>query len=99
MGFPHNNCGGRCVKQGVKEWHRLRNEFPERFKEVRDWEQEQRAKGGARATFAIAKHNIDGEVAPLPLADMEQQIKANQLSLELAWDGDSDSIACFCSYA
>ena len=20
MGFPHNNCGGQCIKQGVKEW-------------------------------------------------------------------------------
>jgi len=99
MGFPHNNCGGRCVKQGVKEWHRLRNEFPERFKEVRDWEQEQRAKGGARATFAIAKQTVDGEVTPLPLADMEQQINTNQLPLDMSWDGDSDSIACFCSYA
>ena len=99
MGFPHNNCGGRCVKQGVTEWLRLRNEFPERFKEVRDWEQEQRAKGGARASYAIARKTIDGEVNPFPLAEIEQQINANQLSLDLSWDGDSDSIACFCSYA
>ena len=24
LGFPHNNCGGRCVKQGIKEWQRLK---------------------------------------------------------------------------
>ena len=25
LGFPHNNCGGRCVAQGKKEWRRLKN--------------------------------------------------------------------------
>ena len=55
MGFPHNNCGGRCVKQGINEWNRLREEFPDRFVEVRDWEQAQRAKGGALGNYAIAR--------------------------------------------
>lgn len=35
-GFSHNNCGGRCVKQGIKEWNRLRVTHPDRFAEVRD---------------------------------------------------------------
>jgi hypothetical protein len=38
MGFPHNNCGGRCIKQGVKEWLRLRYHFPERFEAMKQWE-------------------------------------------------------------
>jgi hypothetical protein len=70
-GFKHNNCGGRCVKQGIREWLRLRDVFPERFAEVRDWEQEQRAKGGARATFAISKDRIGGQSHPLTLAELE----------------------------
>jgi hypothetical protein len=45
MGFPHNNCGGRCIKQGVKEWLRLRYHFPERFEAMKQWELAQRAKG------------------------------------------------------
>lgn len=52
LGFPHNNCGGRCVKQGIREWLRLRATFPERFAEVRDWEAAQRAQwGGQGPTF------------------------------------------------
>lgn len=70
-GFKHNNCGGRCVKQGIREWLRLRDVFPERFAEVRDWEQAQRAKGGARATFAISKSRIGGEKQALTLLELE----------------------------
>jgi hypothetical protein len=47
------NCGGRCIKQGVREWLRLRYHFPERFEQIKQWELAQRAKGGARATHAI----------------------------------------------
>ena len=53
LGFPHNNCGGRCVRQGISEWLRLRREFPERFAEVRDWEKAQRAIGDGRSNYAI----------------------------------------------
>lgn len=72
-GFKHNNCGGRCVKQGIREWLRLRDVFPERFAEVRDWEQAQRAKGGARATFAISRDRTAGQSQPLTLADIERR--------------------------
>lgn len=93
MGFPHNNCGGRCVKQGIREWKRLRLNFPDRFNDVRDWEQEQRAKGGARANYAITRKQSGGEVTPVPLVELEE-----------SWEPDDDSptqedmFACFCSY-
>lgn len=73
LGFPHNNCGGRCVKQGIREWLRLRDVFPERFAEVRDWEQAQRAKGGARATFAILRDRTGGQSQRLTLAALERR--------------------------
>ena len=31
MGFPHNNCGGACVKAGISQWKRLLEVDPERF--------------------------------------------------------------------
>jgi|SRR5262252_1003984 len=68
LGFKHNNCGGRCVKQGIREWLRLRDAFPERFAEVRAWELAQRAKGGPRADFAIVSDRRLGQRHPLPLA-------------------------------
>jgi 3'-phosphoadenosine 5'-phosphosulfate sulfotransferase (PAPS reductase)/FAD synthetase len=94
LGFPHNNCGGRCVRQGVKEWLRLKATFPERFAEVRDWEQAQRAKGGARATFAIARDRKGGDVKPLTLAEIEQ-IKDDDPQMDLF---QGDAFGCFCEY-
>jgi len=93
LGFPHNNCGGRCVKQGKGEWNRLRIHFPERFAEVRDWELEQRAKGGARAEYAICREQKDGEMRPVTLAEIELR---NQPADDEHTQGDM--FACFCSY-
>jgi len=31
MGFPHNNCGGFCVRAGLKQFKKLMEEFPDRF--------------------------------------------------------------------
>jgi 3'-phosphoadenosine 5'-phosphosulfate sulfotransferase (PAPS reductase)/FAD synthetase len=73
MGFTHNNCGGRCVKQGAAEWLRLLHYFPERFAEVRDWELAQRAKGGARSTFAILRDRTGGQSQPLTLAALQER--------------------------
>jgi 3'-phosphoadenosine 5'-phosphosulfate sulfotransferase (PAPS reductase)/FAD synthetase len=91
-GFPHNNCGGRCVKQGIAEWLRLRDTFPERFAEVRDWEQAQRAKGEARANYAIARDQSGGDVKPLTLAEIESRDAEQQAAC-----GMEDMFSCFCS--
>ena len=93
LGFPHNNCGGRCVRQGQSEWHRLKTFFPERFKEVRDWEQVQRAKGGARAKFAITRDQRGGEVKPVTLKELEK------MSFSLTKPTtQEDMFGCFCDY-
>lgn len=94
LGFPHNNCGGRCVRQGIKEWLRLKHTFPDRFTEVADWEQEQRAKGGARADYAIARDQSRGRATALPLYDIPM-VKGEQLPLGTS---NEDVFSCFCSY-
>jgi hypothetical protein len=93
MGFPHNNCGGRCVRQGIREWQRLRIHFPKRFAEVRDWEHMQRAKGGKLAEYAIARDQSNGRVRPLTLAELEQRDKPQP-----GEPVQEDLFACFCSY-
>jgi hypothetical protein len=90
LGFKHNNCGGRCVKQGIREWLRLRDVFPERFAEVSAWEQEQRAKGGPRADFAIVSDRQGGQRHPLPLAALAER-KAPAASA-----GQDDLFSCYC---
>ncbi len=91
MGFPHNNCGGRCVRQGISEWLRLRQHFPERFAEVRDWETAQQAIGDARKDYAICRDQSGGKVKPLSLRDIEDR------KLEEG-AGQEDLFSCFCSY-
>jgi len=94
-GFPHNNCGGRCVKQGVAEWKRLKIHRPKDFAMVRDWERDQRGKGGARANYAIARDQSGGEVKPKTMAEIEREAEPQDGQLPLAID---DAINCFCSY-
>jgi len=91
MGFPHNNCGGRCVKQGVKHWLRLKTHFPERFNEVRDWEQMMRNERGI--DYAICRDQTGGELKQLTLAEIERR--------QMPDDNEpvqEDMFACFCSY-
>lgn len=38
LGFPHNNCGGRCVRAGISHFVHLYHVLPERFFE---WEREE----------------------------------------------------------
>lgn len=92
-GFSHNNCGGRCVKQGIKEWLRLRQHFPERFAEVRDWEQAQRAKGGPRATYGIIRDQSNSMVRSVTLAELEKQ-----QGLTDDTPSTDDMFGCLCEY-
>lgn len=93
MGFPHNNCGGRCVKQGMREWQRLRIHMPERFAEVAEWEQAQRAKGGARADYAIVRSREGGVSTPITLFELAQGWEPSEDE-----PVQEDMFACFCSY-
>lgn len=93
LGFPHNNCGGRCVKQGIKEWMRLRAQMPERFAEVRDWEQAQRAKGGPRSDYAIARDQSGYDVKPVTLAELEKSARPTDDT-----PSTDDMFACMCEY-
>ena len=85
---------GRCVKQGIKEWQRLKQTHPKRFKEVADWEQAQRAQGGPRANFSIMKDRARGSARALPLYELGER-KGEQLRLGTS---NEDVIGCFCSY-
>ena len=93
MGFPHNNCGGRCVRQGISEWQRLKVHFPERFAEVRDWEAARQAVGDARQGYAICRDQSNGEVKPLSLAEIEKREVSQSESAK-----QEDLFACFCSF-
>jgi len=94
LGFPHNNCGGRCVRQGIKEWVRLRRTMPERFDEVSGWEQSQKALGGPRGGRSILKDRQGGEASALTLLDLKERHEDTD-QIEMF---PGDSFGCFCEY-
>jgi 3'-phosphoadenosine 5'-phosphosulfate sulfotransferase (PAPS reductase)/FAD synthetase len=89
LGFSHNNCGGRCVRQGAKEWVRLYRTFPERYREVAKWEREH-TKGRS-----ILESRKGGVEKPLFLDELEMtqgEYKLDMLGVV------EDHYACLCSY-
>jgi hypothetical protein len=95
LGFPHNNCGGRCIRQGASEWRRLSIVWPDRFAQMRDWEQTQRAKGGARANATICR--IGGE--NITLAELEQKWKDDRCNQPSLFESTEDAGSCMCEFA
>jgi 3'-phosphoadenosine 5'-phosphosulfate sulfotransferase (PAPS reductase)/FAD synthetase len=93
QGFSHNNCGGRCVKQGKGGWLTLLKHYPDRYAEVEDWED-------ARNGRSILRSTIDGKLQAIPLS------KLRQLSTQLApqaeqeaqqnVDSQLDNYSCMC---
>lgn len=76
QGFSHANCGGRCVKQGKRDWRRTLRYFPERFAEVEAWEKRMRLNptnagytllreivGGERSTYTLEQLRLETEAA------------------------------------
>lgn len=93
LGFPHNNCGGRCVKQGISEWKRLLLTFPDRFNEVATWEQDQRKLSKSRSNRSISKEVKDNTIKPITLDQIAKQVADFSIDQPRLID---DSYACFC---
>ena len=93
LGFPHNNCGGRCVRQGLGEWMRLYKFLPDRYEEVSQWEQAQRKLGGPRANRTIVRDRSGGDATPLTLEELKERNESPQLELFTTVD---DNYGCFC---
>lgn len=58
MGFAHNNCGGGCVKAGLGHFAKLLDEFPERYAEWEQHEQEIREYLGK--DISILRRTVNG---------------------------------------
>lgn len=71
LGFPHGNCGGRCVKQGQAGWRLLLKTFPERFAEVEQAEKDMQDMLGKDVT--ILREQVNGTRRALPLAELRSR--------------------------
>lgn len=72
-GFPHANCGGRCVKQGQGGWAHLLQVRPAAYLEVERKEEEFRQKTGK--DVAILRDRRGGVTKPLPLRVFRQRLQ------------------------
>lgn len=81
LGFPHANCGGRCVKQGHAGWLHLLKVLPERFRECEDKEEAIRDYLGK--DVAILRDRTGGTTKPLPLRVLRERHESGEQQGEL----------------
>lgn len=88
MGFPHNNCGGFCVKAGQKQFEMLLRQMPETYKKHEE-EMERTMQRNPKARPFLRK-TIDGELKYLTL-------KQFRTGVESGWEIDPfDFGGCGC---
>ncbi len=74
MGFPHNNCGGFCVRSGLSQMTLLKKRFPERF----EWHKQQQKKlvednpGVKALATPFLRKTINGKQEYLTLEEFEK---------------------------
>lgn len=72
LGFPHNNCGGFCVKAGQAQFALLLRTMPERYRWHEDQEEKMREQLG---DYAVMKHVVNGASKPLPMRQFRERIE------------------------
>jgi hypothetical protein len=76
LGFPHANCGGRCVKQGQAGWKLLLQTIPERYAECEAKEEAFRQMIGK--DVAIMRDRRGGDSRPLTLREFRERVEAGE---------------------
>jgi hypothetical protein len=89
LGFPHNNCGGRCVRAGISHWVHLYHVLPSRYLEWEVEEQSTKVELERRGIkpFSILKDRRGGFYKPLWLADLRIRIQSGEKFDKYDWGG------------
>jgi hypothetical protein len=88
QGFPHNNCGGACVKAGQAQWALLLRTNRPLYLEREAWENEMREAVG---DHSILKDRRGGTVKPLTLRAFRERLEAQADAFN---DNDWGGCAC-----
>lgn len=83
-GFPHNNCGGACVKAGQAQWALLLRTHPERYLTVEKWEDSMRERVG---DYSILRDRRGGKTKALPLRAFRERLRLEQGYDSTEWGG------------
>ena len=84
IGFPHNNCGGFCIKAGHAHFALLLREFPERYAYHEKREKQWQERHGKKNT--VLRDRRKGKTTPLSLSEFRQRV-AHGLFDETDWGG------------
>lgn len=84
MGFPHNNCGGFCVKAGQAHFAHLLKTMPERYAFHEAEEEKLRMVVG---DYAILRDRTGGTTKALTLRELRERIAAGKQFDSLEWGG------------
>lgn len=85
FGFPHNNCGGFCVKAGHAQFALLLRTMPDRYR----WHEEQEGKLRAQVgDFSVlTDRRGDGKKKPLTLRQLRERIESGESFDRHDWGG------------
>lgn len=83
-GFPHNNCGGACVKAGQAQWALLLRTNPALYREWEEWESGMRTRVG---DHSILRDRRGGTTKPLPLRAFRERLQREQGYDSTDWGG------------
>lgn len=72
-GFPHNNCGGFCVRAGQAQFALLLREHPERY--AYHEAQEEALRRHLDADVAVLRDRIGGSVKPITMRRFRERIE------------------------
>ena len=75
-GFPHNNCGGFCVKAGHAHFALLLQARPKVFMEHANKEDDFRKRTGK--DVAVMRDRRGGVTKPLPMLEFKRQVEAGE---------------------
>ena len=89
MGFPHNNCGGFCIKAGQAQFKLLLETLPERYAYHEKKERELQRFLGKKVT--ILRKMVNKKYRRYSLEDLRKDVQAGKSIDEQEWGG----CACF----
>lgn len=89
LGFPHNNCGGRCVRAGITHFVHLYRVLPDRYLEWENEEQDCMADFRTRGIdpLTVLKDRRGGTPKNLSLRDLRLRIEAGEKFSTHDWGG------------
>jgi hypothetical protein len=91
LGFPHNNCGGFCIKAGQAHFLHLLKTFPERF--AYHEKKEQGLRKHLDADVSILRDRRGGVARNLTLKELRERHNSGDGQLDfLEWGG------CGCAF-